>query len=143
MNERWPTQTITATGGSVQPISTGATARSRFSRTAEYRLVRTVSIALYRECCADPLEHQIAVLSVDPDGVALAEITLEEPQRERVLEEALDRALERPGAVGGVPTGVGDHALRLVGQLELQATLGEPAPEPPELLLDDLADLVA
>ena len=48
-------------------------------------------------------EHEIAVLRVDADRVALAEVAFEQPQRERVLEQPLDRALQRPRAVGRVP----------------------------------------
>ena len=54
------------------------------------------------------------------------EVALEQPQRERVLEQALDRPLERPRAVGRIPAGLGERLLRGVGQLELEAALGEP-----------------
>ena len=42
--------------------------------------------------------HVIAV-ALDPDGVALAEVALQQLQRDRVLQLALDHPLERPGAV--------------------------------------------
>ena len=57
-------------------------------------------------------EHELAVRRVDEDGVAVGEVALEQPQRERVLEQPLDRALERPGAVGRVPAGLGERLLR-------------------------------
>lgn len=53
------------------------------------------------------VEAELAVLRVHANGVALGELALEQPQRERVLEQALDRALQRPGAVGRVPAGLG------------------------------------
>src|SRR5438309_1915145 len=60
---------------------------------------------------------------------------------ERVLEQALNRPLERPGAVGRVPTCLSDHLLRGIGQLELEASVGEALPQAVELQLDDLAEL--
>ena len=65
-----------------------------------------------------------AVLRVDVDGVALAELALQQPQRERVLDQPLDRALERAGAVGRVPACLGEDFLRRIRQLEPQAALG-------------------
>jgi hypothetical protein len=55
----------------------------------------------------------------------------------------LDRALERPGAVGGVPTLLGEQLLRLVRDLELDPPLGKPLAQTPELELDDLGELLA
>ena len=71
------------------------------------------------------------------------EVALEQPDRERVLEQALDRALQRAGAVGRIPARVADRRLRRVGQLELEPALGETVAQPLELQLDDLAQLVA
>src|SRR6185436_7591980 len=58
------------------------------------------------------LEDELAVLRVDPDRVALGELTLEEPLRERVLDEALQRPLERTRAVRRIPAGLREHLLR-------------------------------
>ena len=88
-------------------------------------------------------EDEVAVLGVDADRVAVAEVALEQPQRERVLEQPLDRPLQRPRAVGRIPAGLGEHLLRGVGQLEREPALGEPRAQPLELQLDDLAELVA
>src|SRR5690242_9082220 len=147
MNGRSPTQTMTAAAGSVHPTSTGPTARSLFSRTGRIS-ARAGCFCTPREWsdrdgCARPLEHELAVLGVDADGVAVLEVALEEPQRQGVLEQALDRPLERPRAVRRVPAGIREHRLGLVAEIELQPTLLEPRAEPSELLLDDLADLVA
>ena len=88
-------------------------------------------------------EPDLTELRVRADRVALGELALEQPQRERVLDQALDRALERPGAVGRIPARLGDQLLRRVGQLEREPALGEPRAQPRELELDDLAELLA
>jgi len=75
---------------------------------------------------ADSLEGELAVVRrVDADGVAVAEVALQQPQRERVLDEPLDRPLQRPGAVSRIPAGVGERLLRGVGQLERDPPIGE------------------
>src|SRR4051812_18893424 len=89
------------------------------------------------------LEHELAVLRVDANAVAVGEVALEQSQRERVLDHALQRALQGPGAVRRVPACFGDGVLRLVRQLELDAALGEPSAQARELELDDLAQLFA
>src|SRR5262245_5779725 len=88
------------------------------------------------------LEGEPAVDRVDAHGLALLELALEQPERERVLDLALDRALQWPCAVRRVPAGLGEVLLRRVGQLEGQAPLGEARPQPSELEVDDLADLL-
>ena len=82
-------------------------------------------------------------MRVDTDRVALGEVAFEQPQRERVLDQPLERALERPRAVGGIPAGLRDGLLRRVGQLEREAALGEPLAQPRELQLDDVGELLA
>src|SRR5581483_11618605 len=81
------------------------------------------------------LEHQLAAARVDEDGVALVELVLEQPQGERVLDQPLERALQRPGAVGRVPTRVGDGLLRRVRELQREPPLGQAPPQPGELQL--------
>src|SRR5712691_6569260 len=83
------------------------------------------------------VEDELAVLGVDSDGVALAEVAFEQPQGQRVLDHPLDRTLERPGAVRRVPAGFGQDVLRLVGELELDAAVGESDAETLQLQLDD------
>src|SRR5262245_2895927 len=117
--------------------------RGRIGGEADRRSgVSTVALGrggLRRRClCKDKL----AVLEVDADRVAFGELALEEPQRQRVLDEALDCALQRAGAVGRVPAGLGEVLLGGVGQLEAQAALGEAVAEPRQLELHDLADLL-
>src|SRR3954471_21178780 len=79
------------------------------------------------------VERELAVGNVDVHRVALVEVALEESQRERVLDEPLDRALERARAVGRVPASVGEMLLRGVGQLEGQAPFCQPLTEPRQL----------
>jgi len=64
------------------------------------------------------LEDELALARVDPHRVAFGEAALEELARERVLEEPLDRALERAGALGGIPAGLGNDLLGRVRNLE-------------------------
>src|SRR3712207_7685907 len=63
--------------------------------------------------------------------------------RSRVLDESLERALERPRAVLGIPPGLGDVLLCRVRQLERDPALREPLPQARELELDDVGDLLA
>src|SRR6266566_10039866 len=95
-----------------------------------------------RRGCAGLLEDESGAVRVDADRVALTEVALEQPQRERVLDEPLDRPLQRPRAVRGIPARLRDELLRRVGQLDLQAPVGEPVAQPRELHLDDLAQLL-
>src|SRR5439155_13413475 len=53
------------------------------------------------------LEYEPAVLGVDPHDVALAEVAFEQPERQRVLHEPLDRSLEGPRTVRRIPAGLG------------------------------------
>src|SRR2546430_2419900 len=72
------------------------------------------------------LEDELTVPRVDANGVALAELALEQSQGQGVLDQALQRPLEWPGAVRRIPAGLGDELLRLVCQLEPESALGQP-----------------
>src|SRR3954465_9984693 len=85
-------------------------------------------------------EGQLAVRCVDADRVPIGEVAFEQTQRERVLEPALDRALQRARAIRRIPACLGERFLRGTGQLERDVTLGQPFAEALELQLDDLAD---
>ena len=63
-------------------------------------------------------------LPVDEDRRAGLELAAEHEVRERVLDEALDRAAQRPGAHRRVVALVDEQLLRLVGQLDLGLVLG-------------------
>ena len=64
------------------------------------------------------LEHELPVLHIHPHGVPLVELALEQPERERVLDQALERTLERPRPVVRIPTGFRQKVLRLLGNVE-------------------------
>ena len=81
-------------------------------------------------------------MRIHPDGVTLRELALEQPQRERVLDQALERPLERPRAVGRIPARLSDKLLRSRSELDREPPLREPLVESMELKLDDLAELV-
>src|SRR5205823_8861784 len=70
------------------------------------------------------------------------ELALEQPKRERILDQPLECPLQRPGAVGWIPTCFGHELLRRFRELEPEAALGQPLAQPPELELDDLAQLL-
>jgi hypothetical protein len=89
-----------------------------------------------------PPEGQLALGGADNDSVAFLEVAFEQPQREWVLDQFLDRPLQRTGAVGGIPAGLDEHLLRGVGQFQRQAAFSEPVAQPPELDLDDLVQLL-
>jgi hypothetical protein len=84
----------------------------------------------------------LTVLRVYPDGVACTEVAFEQPQRQRVLDHPLDRTLERPGAVRGIPTGLRHDLLRSVRQLDRDPTGLEPVTQTLELEIDDVRQLV-
>src|SRR5579871_3739162 len=88
-------------------------------------------------------EHERVTVGGDDDTVARLEVSLEQPQGEWVLEEALDGALERPRAVGRIPAGLGQERGRLLAQLEAELALGKTGAQAAELQLDDLPELVA
>ena len=62
---------------------------------------------------------------------------------ERVLDVALDRAAQRPGAHRRVPALVDQQLLRLLVELQLQLVLGDLRADPADHQVDDHLDLVA
>src|SRR3954447_6321315 len=88
------------------------------------------------------VEDELAVRDVDPDGVALGKFALEQPQRELVDELLLDHPLQRAGAIGRVEAEVAELLSCLLGELDLDAPLADPARQGIDLDLDDLAEVV-
>src|SRR5829696_6201292 len=83
-------------------------------------------------------ERDVPVLSlVDDDVVAGAELAAQELRRERVLDHALDGALQRPRAVDRIVAGVGDRLARGLAQLDREPALLEELAETAELDLHD------
>ena len=71
------------------------------------------------------------------------EVALKQPQRQRILEQPLNRPLERTRPIGRIPARIADRLLRLVGELDLQVASSQPLTEPLELQLDDVLQLMA
>ena len=81
---------------------------------------------------ARPLKRAIQRLLENPLALRLLEgdfregDTIRADARERVLEQALDRALQRARAVGRVPAGVGDRPFAASVSSSVEPALGEP-----------------
>ena len=88
-------------------------------------------------------ELQRPVEIVDDDVVAADELALQDLLRERVLELALDRALERPRAVDRIEADVAEQVEGAVADLELDAELGQALCQMPGLDARDAADVFA
>ena len=80
---------------------------------------------------------------IDADGVAGADLALQQREREPVDELLLDHAAQRPGTVGRVIAHVAEQLARVVGERDLDPALGEPLEHAGDLQLDDLGDLLA
>src|SRR2546425_4540169 len=109
-------------------------ARSAGSRTSRFRCARRH--ALERE--------RITVLRpIHADPIALGELPFEHRERERVLQQPLDRPLERPGAVHRVVALRHDQLLRRGRHLEAELALGDEPLHPLDLELHDASDVLA
>src|SRR5207248_6711184 len=86
-------------------------------------------------------EDERTIRGVHADAVARPPLALEQRQRELVDQLLLDHALERARAEGRVVAQVADQRLRVVGQLDLDAALGDALGDLAQLQLDDLLDL--
>jgi hypothetical protein len=87
-------------------------------------------------------EHDLAALGVDDDRLAHAELLPEDPLRQRVLHELLDRAPERSGSEGLVVALLRQQLLRRPRELEPEALALELLAHPLHHEIDDLGDLV-
>src|SRR6266568_9678125 len=92
---------------------------------------------------APPEVERLACALRDHDVVARLELAPQDLLRQRILDEALDGALERAGAVDGIVPGVRDGLSRRLGELDGELAVLEELPQPAELDLHDAADLVA
>src|SRR4051812_21014479 len=83
------------------------------------RLVRRHGDLLRRDLAGDDRDVDLfVVLAVDQDRGAGLELAAEDEIGERVLDEALDRAAQRPGSHRRVVALVDEQLLRAVGQLD-------------------------
>src|SRR5512137_898125 len=77
------------------------------------------------------LEHDLAAGHVHADPVAVAELPLQHPPRQRVLHQALDGSLERSGTVHRVEALSRQKLLGPIGDLEFQLAPRKPPAEHP------------
>ena len=80
-------------------------------------------------------------VGVDPDGVARRELALEQSPGQRILDEPLDRPLERARPEGGIRAFLHDQLSGGRGQVDRQVLLGQPAIQPAQEQLDDLFEI--
>src|ERR671926_260900 len=114
-----------------------------------YRLLTTAySLLMNQERVAGLLDggravRELAALGVDLDDRGVAERALDERLGERVFDVLLERAPERPRAVGAVAAGLlDDPALGLLRQADFEAATGERLVQLLDLEADDLQQLV-
>src|SRR3954468_23695634 len=78
---------------------------------------------------------------IDDDVITFAETPLQHGHRQRILQQPLDRALERPRAERWIVSLRREHLTRRRGQLQRQPTLAQELLEAMELQVDDVLDL--
>src|SRR2546427_12449394 len=87
-------------------------------------------------------ERDRLALGVDDDRVAVDELVLEQFERQRVLDQAMNGPLDRPRAERRAVAVPAEERLGGLGDLELDALGLEPALVMAELDLDEPGDLV-
>src|SRR4051794_11600735 len=80
--------------------------------------------------------------AVHHDRAARRQLRPQDEVRERVLDVALDRPAQRPGAHGRVPALVDQEVLGVLAELELELAVRERLADAPQEELDDRLDLV-
>src|SRR6185295_11314399 len=88
-------------------------------------------------------ESQLALrIPVDHDVVAFAELPFQNRHRQRILQQALDRALQWARAKRRIIAFGGQHFPRRGRELERELSFAEQGFEPLELEIDDVLDLL-
>src|SRR5690606_17464584 len=87
-------------------------------------------------------ELQLPVVDVHDERIPLRELAFEQPDRERVLHQPLDRPLEWPRAERGIVPLAGDEVEGLVGEAHRDPALREHAAHTLQLQPDDLVQLL-
>src|SRR5262249_20730992 len=87
-------------------------------------------------------EGDLAARDVGLDLVAAFELALEERLGQRILDEPLDGALERPRPEGRIVAALGDELARRLGEDELDVAGAEELREARDLDVDDLGELL-
>ena len=81
--------------------------------------------------------------ALHPDGVALVELALQQLERDRVLQLALDHPLERPGAVDRIVALRGQQLPGLRRHVEAEVPRGQQRLQVPELEVHDPHEILA
>src|SRR6266571_7575307 len=99
----------------------------------------------WRRARRNALERQVGPVlrAVHPHTVPFPVLSLEHGERERVLQEPLDGALQGPGPVDGIVALRDQELLRRRRHLEPHLSVGHESLEPRDLEIDDLADVLA
>ena len=88
-------------------------------------------------------ENEFAPLGIDLYPVAFFEFPSKNLNRQRILNQSLDGAFERAGAVNRVEAAVGDQRLGALGDFQRHFSAGEVPAQPLELDFDDRFDFFA
>ncbi len=83
-------------------------------------------------------QYELAVVDVEQDPGAGCDLAGEDHGGERILDQALDRALQWPGAEVGIEALMGQQPGGRLGGLDLETLIGEQPIEVGELDVDDL-----
>src|SRR5690349_25104471 len=103
----------------------------------------TRRLGTHRLALQRPMHLQLAVrVHIDDDGVAVIEAAVEDGHREWVLDQPLDRPLERASAERRIVALLGEDMLRVGSYENGNLAIGEQLLEPLELEIDDLLDLL-
>src|SRR6185312_1807289 len=137
-----PRPTISSPRTTTAPTGTSpAAAASRASSSA----LRRYSTSLLLACgsFALRLERQPArAVDSNTNRVALDEATFQHRHRERVLEQTLDRPLERPRTERSIVALVREVVLRLGSEIDRQLAIGQQLIQTIELKIHDARDLL-
>src|SRR5487761_1821582 len=93
-------------------------------------------------CGRAPSERHVSTFGVDSDRVALAELALEQHHRQRVLYEALNRALQGTGSIDRVPTTLREQLACGISDHEMHPSVRQPVFESLQLNIDDGSQLL-
>src|SRR5450631_1322324 len=88
------------------------------------------------------VEGQARLRCVDCDLVAVADAAIEDLSGERILDQALDGALERTGSVGAIVAGFEDGLARGRRQVDGDLAIGQQLLQVSEAEIDDVRELL-
>src|SRR5262245_45570673 len=88
------------------------------------------------------IQSAAGLVVIDEDRLALVDFAFQKAASERGFDLTLDRAFQRSGAVIRIEAGLRQMRARRVGQLQIDVAFGQAPPEPVELYLDDLFQML-